>query len=188
MPCSDCETWRRIFHDLVISILVFHQSYNYLEWSNYVSDYVDILGSRVHPMIQMLFPNNNAVFQDDSLPIHIARCVKSWFEEHEDALKHLPWPAQLPDLNIIKPLFSVLESRVRSRFPPPSSLKQLGDVLHEKWYNIPLETIQNIHDSVPRGIQAVLQTAVAELCVNKEMCICHYCFHYFDHPLYICIQ
>jgi hypothetical protein len=48
----------------------------------------------------MLFPNNNAVFQDDILPIHRARSVKSWFEEHEDALKHFPWPAQSPDLTI----------------------------------------------------------------------------------------
>jgi hypothetical protein len=105
----------------------------------------------------MLFPNNDAVFQDDILPIHTARSVKSWFEEHEDALKHLPWPAQSPDLSIIKSLLSVLESRVRSRFPPPSSLKQLEDVLHKEWYNIPLETIQNIHNSIPRRIQAVLQ-------------------------------
>ena len=85
---------------------------------NTASDYVGILGNQVHPMVQM-FPNNDAVFQDDSLPIHTARCVQSWFEEHEDALQHLPWPAQSPDLNIIQPLWSVLESRVRSRFPPP---------------------------------------------------------------------
>jgi len=49
---------------------------------------------------------------------YTARCVHSWFEEHEDALQHLPWPAS-PDLNIIQPLWSVLESGVRSRFPPP---------------------------------------------------------------------
>jgi len=90
---------------------------------------------------------------------------------------HLPSSAQSPDLNIIESLLSVLESRVRSRFPPPSSFKQLEDVLHEEWYNIPLETVQNIHDSIPRGIQAVLLTVVAELCVNNEICIFHNCFH-----------
>ena len=110
---------------------------------NTASDYVGILGNQVHPMVQM-FPNNDAVFQDDSLPIHTARCVQSWFEEHEDALQHLPWPAQSPDLNIVKLLWSVLESRVRSRFPPPLSVKQVEDVLYEEWYIIPLETIQNL--------------------------------------------
>ena len=32
------------------------------------SDYVDILGSQVHQMVQVLFPNNDAVFQDDDSP------------------------------------------------------------------------------------------------------------------------
>jgi hypothetical protein len=47
--------------------------------------------------------------------------------------------------------------RMRSRFPPPSSLNQLRDVLHEQWSYILLENIQNIYESIPRRIQAVLQ-------------------------------
>jgi len=86
---------------------------------------VDILGSQVHPVVQVLFPNNDAIFQDD-LPIHTARSAQSWFEQHEDALQHLLWLAQSPILNIIEPLWSVLESRMRSRFPP-LSLKQLEE-------------------------------------------------------------
>ena len=49
------------------------------------SDYVDILGNQVHPMVQMLFPNN-AIFQDDNSSIRTARSVQSCFKEHEDAL------------------------------------------------------------------------------------------------------
>jgi len=113
---------------------------------------MDILGSQVHPMVRVLFPNNDAVFQDNDLPIHTARRVQSWFEEHEDVLQHLLWPAQSPNLNIVEPLWSVLESRVRCRFLP-SSLKQL----EEEWYGIPLQTVQNLHESTPRRIQAVLQ-------------------------------
>jgi hypothetical protein len=44
------------------------------------------------------------------------------------------------------------------RFPPPTSLKQLEDVLQEEWYKIPLETIQNLYDSIPRRNAAVLKT------------------------------
>jgi hypothetical protein len=38
-----------------------------------VSDYVDIQGNRVHPMVQMLFPNSNSIFQGENSPIHTVR-------------------------------------------------------------------------------------------------------------------
>jgi hypothetical protein len=116
---------------------------------------MDILGNQVHAVAQLLFPDNYAVFEDDNSPIHTARIVHSWIEEHEYAFQHLPRPAQLPDLNIIKSLWSVSDSMVRSGFSLPSSLKQLQDVLHEEWCIIPLETIQNVCESIPRRIQTV---------------------------------
>jgi hypothetical protein len=45
-------------------------------------------------------------------------------------------------MNVTEALWTVLETRVRNRFPPPTSLKQLQDVLQEEWYKIPLETVQ----------------------------------------------
>jgi hypothetical protein len=45
-------------------------------------EYMDILGKQVHPMIQTLFPNNDAVFQDNKAPIHTTGTVQSWFEKH----------------------------------------------------------------------------------------------------------
>jgi hypothetical protein len=56
-------------------------------------EYVDRLSNQVHPMIQTLFPNNDAGYQDDSSPIHTAGTVQSWSEEHEGKLQHLPRPA-----------------------------------------------------------------------------------------------
>jgi hypothetical protein len=111
---------------------------------------VDRLGNQVYPRIWTLFPNNNAVFQKDSTPIQTAGTVLSCFEGHEAELQHLPLPAHLPDLNIIEPLWSVLETRARNRFPPPTSLRQLEDVLQEEWYKILLETVQNLYMSIPR--------------------------------------
>jgi hypothetical protein len=46
---------------------------------------------------------------------------------------------------------------VRYRFPLPTSLKQLQDVLQEEWYKIPLETVQNFYQSIPKRIVAVLK-------------------------------
>ena len=121
------------------------------------SDNVDSLGEQVHPLVRILLTNNDAVLQDDSSPAHTARSVQSWSEEREDALQYLSWPAQSPDLNIIELLWSVLESGVRSRFLPPSPVKQLEDVLHEERQNISLETVQNLCESTARRTQTVLQ-------------------------------
>jgi len=123
----------------------------------------------------VLCPNNGGIFQDDNSPIRTARRVLSWLEEHEyAALQHFLWLAQLPNLNIIEPLWSVLESRVRSRFPP-SSLKQL----EEEWYIIPLETIQNLQSQFQKGYKLRCRQMVAQLHINKEMRIFHSFSHYF---------
>jgi hypothetical protein len=88
---------------------------------------------------------------------HTAGAIQSWFKEHEGELQYLPWPAQSPDLNIIEPLWSVLETRVKNSFPPPRSVKQLEDVLQEEQYKILLDAVRNLYESIPRGIAAVLK-------------------------------
>jgi hypothetical protein len=50
---------------------------------------VDMLGNQVHPMFQTLFPNNDAVFQDNNAPIHRAGTVQSRIKEHKSELELL---------------------------------------------------------------------------------------------------
>jgi hypothetical protein len=61
---------------------------------NALREYVDRLSNQVHPMIQTLFLNNDAVFHDDSAPIHTVETFQSWIEKHESDLQHLFLPAQ----------------------------------------------------------------------------------------------
>jgi hypothetical protein len=119
--------------------------------------YVDRLSNQVHPMIKTLFSNNDVVFKDGNVAIDTAGTVQLWFEEHEGEVQHLPWPAQSPVFNIIDPLWSVSETRVRNRFLPPKSLKELKVVLQEEWYEILPETVQNLYESIPRRIAAILK-------------------------------
>jgi hypothetical protein len=49
-----------------------------------------------------------------------------------------------------------LKARAKNRFPPPTSLKQLENV-QEEWYKIPLETVQNLYESIPRSSAIVLK-------------------------------
>jgi hypothetical protein len=60
-------------------------------------------------------------------------------------------------MNITEPLGSVLEIRMRNRFQPLTYLKQLEDVLQEDWYKIPLETVKNLYEYVPRRTTAILK-------------------------------
>jgi hypothetical protein len=81
---------------------------------------VDILGNRVHPMVHMVFRNIDSIFEDDNSPIHIARTVKSWFAEHEDALQLVPWPAQTPVLYIYHRITMVSLKEQREKQNPSS--------------------------------------------------------------------
>ena len=72
-------------------------------------DYQTILEDHVHPMVQTVYPEGGAVYQDDNAPIHTARLVSEWFDERENEVEHLPWPAHSPDLNIIEPRWGILE-------------------------------------------------------------------------------
>jgi hypothetical protein len=46
---------------------------------------------------------------------------------------------------------------VRNRFSPPKTLKQREDVTQKEWYKIPLQTVQNLYESIPRWIAAALK-------------------------------
>jgi hypothetical protein len=42
---------------------------------NTASGYMDIVGNQVHPIVQIFFSNNDAVFQDDISPMLTVRSV-----------------------------------------------------------------------------------------------------------------
>jgi hypothetical protein len=50
-----------------------------------------------------------------------------------------------------------MEARVRERFPPPTPLKHLEDVLEDKWHKLLLQTVQNFYESILRRIAALLK-------------------------------
>jgi hypothetical protein len=95
MPGSNSETRGRFCDGLGSNIVVLYSVCPIitLHGRNTAREYVDRLGNQVHPMIKALFACNDAVFQDDSAPIHIAGTVQSWFEGNEGELQHLPGPA-----------------------------------------------------------------------------------------------
>lgn len=63
---------------------------------------------QVHPMFPELSLEGNAIFQVDNVPIHTARIIKEWHEEHSNKVEPLIWPLQSPDF-IIQNLGSFVE-------------------------------------------------------------------------------
>ncbi|GFV76412.1 DDE_3 domain-containing protein [Trichonephila clavipes] len=62
-----------------------------------------------HPMIETSFPAGDETFLDDKAAINALGLVQSWFDEHEDEVKHLPWPTKSPNLSVSELLWDVLE-------------------------------------------------------------------------------
>jgi hypothetical protein len=69
--------------------------------------YVNKLGNQMPPVIRTLFQKNDAVFQDNRVPIHTAGTLQSWFEKHEGELQHIHWPPQSSHLRITETLRSL---------------------------------------------------------------------------------
>jgi hypothetical protein len=63
--------------------------------------------------------------------------------------------AQNPDLNPIENLWDELERRVRKCENIPRSRDDLFAALKEEWYQIDIETLANLVDSMSRRIDAV---------------------------------
>ncbi|GFW90657.1 calpain-5 [Trichonephila clavipes] len=88
--------------------------------------------------------------------------MQEWFAEHEEEVGHLDWPPQSPDLNIIEHLWGYLESKLRARFPPPSTISALETALHEEWLHIPLQVFHDLYASIPRRIQKMSEVIPVE--------------------------
>jgi transposase len=100
------------------------------------------------------FSNNDGWFQEDNARPHTSKVAKSF--QAEKNLRTLSWPAQSPDLNPIENLWSEVKKKIRTYKKPPSNLSELDRYVKKAWKEIPKHTIENLVDSMPQRIQAVI--------------------------------
>ncbi|GFX12857.1 transposable element Tcb1 transposase [Trichonephila clavipes] len=91
--------------------------------------YPSVLADHVHPDMRIVFPQNDAIYQQDNAKCHTAGSVRAWFEEHQDEFTVLPWPTNSPNLNPIENLWNHLDRIVRTMDPHPRNLAQLATAL-----------------------------------------------------------
>ncbi len=74
--------------------------------------YQDILEHFMLPSADHLFKDAYFIFQQDLAPVHTAKSTKSWLNDHGVGV--LDWPANSPDLNPIKNIWSIVKRKMSS--------------------------------------------------------------------------
>jgi hypothetical protein len=69
----------------------------------------------------------------------------------------MKWPAQSPDINPIEHLWWHLKQRLDEYESPPTSQHELWERCEADWEKIPKEVCQNLIESMPRRVAAVLK-------------------------------
>ena len=70
----------------------------------------------------------------------------------EEESPSLEWPPQSPDLNPVENIWDTLLRRVRERSIPPNNLKELFLALKEEWARIPITTINDLYEGLPKRL------------------------------------
>jgi len=97
----------------------------------------------------------DVIFQQDNDPKHKSHRAKAWFQSHD--FEVLPWPAQSPDLNPIEHLWDHLKKRLGGYERQPNGMIELWERVEEEWEKIDKEVCQNLIESMPRRVAAVIK-------------------------------
>jgi len=87
---------------------------------------------------------------------HTSGMAKDWIRRQPFAVI-TDWPAQSPDLNPIEHLWAHIKRRLNQYDTPPKGILMLWERVEKEWALITPETCQNLIESVPRRLNAVIR-------------------------------
>ena len=114
--------------------------------------YLDLLENVMLPSADLLFGQENFIFQQDNDPKYTAIFNKEFIRENN--IPTFKWPAQSHDLNLIENLWSILDSRLSER--RVNTQDQLFDSIKAEWQKLPAYLLDHLVCSMHRRCEAVI--------------------------------
>lgn len=98
---------------------------------------------------------DDIIFQHDNAPSHKAGLTQNWLNDH--GFEVLEWPRYSPDLSPIENLWSQVKQDLGDYDEPASGMLELWEWVQEKWEAIPAKKCQELIESMPRRMAAVIK-------------------------------
>ena len=98
---------------------------------------------------------STVIFQQDNDPKHKCLVRREWYKDN--GIKLLSFPAQSADIAPIEHLWSHLKKRLKEYDHPPSGILELWERVEKEWNKIQPEVVQNLIESMPRRVAAVVR-------------------------------
>jgi len=114
--------------------------------------YCKILKEAMGPSAHELFPQGEFLFQQDNDPKHTSQMT--WDYLDAKGIDYMDWPPYSPDLNPIENLWAILKQRMKGR--KCNNEDELWECVQETWYDLPLDLLRSLIDSMKDRCQAVI--------------------------------